>query len=205
MSLVSSLLTDVVSSGATSLLTKNTGIAEGLIKKAAVAAVPVLLKGVLNTAKTGGKGAEGLLTSLLSSKAAGGSVLDALTNGKLDDGLKLVSGLFGKHEGSIVDELTKHIGDAGVGAGEVKNLLGSLAPGVFNSIASNVDISDKTNPADLLGTLGKAITGEGDVSKLKDLAASGFGIESLVSQAAGGLDLDHVEGLWDRIKHFFTE
>jgi len=197
MSLVSSLLTDVVSSGATSLLTKNTGIAEGLIKKAAVAAIPVLLKGVLTKAHAGGKGAEGLLTSLLASKEAGGSVLDSLTNGKLEDGLKTVTSLLGTHEGSIVNELASHVGVPADGA---KNLLGSLAPGVLNSLSSNLDISKDTNPKDIFGLLGKVIAPDG-LGDLKD----GFGIEKLVSQAAGGLDLDHVEGLWERIKHWFTD
>ena len=160
MNLLALLLSSLLSSSSLGSLSNNTGVQKPQLSKLLILALPLILKYM--TSNTQSQSGLSSLFGALAGHQNRGTVEDQITNTDVEDGQKILGHIFGNDQNQVVDDLSK---ESGVDAGDVMNVLGTIAPYVMSGLsaatqsaqsqqASGVDLSDGLDLGDLMSMFG---------------------------------------------------
>ena len=131
MNLLTLLLGSLLSSNSLGSLSNNTGVQKPQLSKLLILALPLILKYMTSNSQS-----QSGLSSLFGALGAHqnrGSVEDQLKSADVEDGQKILGHIFGADQPQVVDQLSK---ESGVDAGDVLNVLGTIAPYVMSGLSA---------------------------------------------------------------------
>lgn len=133
MSLLDSILKEVMQDGNLDQLSEKTDIPRDSIGEAVKESMPAILEG-LNQNTNKKEGAESLLSALAGHS---GGLMESVKEGNLggldlEDGAKIIGHIFGKGTENVAGEIAK---DSGIEKGQSSSLLSALAPIVMSALS----------------------------------------------------------------------
>ena len=160
MNLLALLLGSLLSNSSLGSLSNNTGVQKPELSKLLILALPLILKYMTSNSQS-----QSGLSSLFGALGAHqnrGTVESQIENADTEDGQKILGHIFGNDEDQVVNQLAK---ESGVDAGDVMNVLGTIAPYVMSGLSaatqsahtqqtSGVDLSDGLDVGDLMSMFG---------------------------------------------------
>ena len=160
MNLLALLLGSLLSNSSLGSLSNNTGVQKPELSKLLILALPLILKYMTSNSQS-----QSGLSSLFGALGAHqnrGTVESQIENADTEDGQKILGHIFGNDEDQVVDQLAK---ESGVDAGDVMNVLGTIAPYVMSGLSaatqsahtqqtSGVNLNDGLDLGDLMSMFG---------------------------------------------------
>lgn len=131
MNLLTVLLLSLLSGKSLGALSNNTGVNQLDLKKLLILALPLIIKYMTNNSQS-----QSGLSSLFGALGAHqnrGSVESQIADADVEDGQKIIGHILGDDQEQVVDELSR---ESGVDAGDVLNVLGTIAPYIMSGLSA---------------------------------------------------------------------
>lgn len=131
MNLLTLLLASLLSSNSLGALSNNTGVQKPDLKKLLILALPLIIKYMTSNSQS-----QSGLSSLFGALGAHqnrNSVESQIADADTEDGQKIIGHILGDDKEQVVDELSR---ESGVDAGDVLNVLGTVAPYIMSGLSA---------------------------------------------------------------------
>ena len=121
MNLLTVLLLSLLSGKSLGALSNNTGVNQIDLKKLLILALPLIIKYMTSNSQS-----QSGLSSLF-------GVESQIADADVEDGQKIISHILGDDQDQVVEELSR---ESGVDAGDVLNVLGTIAPYIMSGLSA---------------------------------------------------------------------
>ncbi len=131
MNLLTVLLLSLLSGKSLGALSNNTGVNQIDLKKLLILALPLIIKYMTSNSQS-----QSGLSSLFGALGAHqnrGTVESQIADADVEDGQKIIGHILGDDQDQVVDELSR---ESGVDAGDVLNVLGTIAPYIMSGLSA---------------------------------------------------------------------
>ncbi len=142
MNLLTVLLLSLLSAKSLGALSNNTGVNQIDLKKLLILALPLIIKYMTNNSQS-----QSGLSSLFGALGAHqnrGSVESQIADADTEDGQKIIGHILGDDKDQVVDELSR---ESGVDAGDVLNVLGTIAPYIMSGLSAATESAQSQQAA----------------------------------------------------------
>lgn len=131
MNLLTVLLLSLLSGKSLGALSNNTGVNQIDLKKLLILALPLIIKYMTSNSQS-----QSGLSSLFGALGAHqnrGTVESQIADADTEDGQKIIGHILGDDQDQVVEELSR---ESGVDAGDVLNVLGTIAPYIMSGLSA---------------------------------------------------------------------
>ena len=142
MNLLTVLLLSLLSGKSLGALSNNTGVNQIDLKKLLILALPLIIKYMTSNSQS-----QSGLSSLFGALGAHqnrGSVESQIADADVEDGQKIIGHILGDDQDQVVEELSR---ESGVDAGDVLNVLGTIAPYIMSGLSAATQTQQQAQAA----------------------------------------------------------